>query len=152
MTPQIQLNIGSILLATLGSFILGFIWYSFLVAKAWRAEMGVNGNMQYSKKKMILSLVYNLIGTFLMSFVLSHNIQAWNAQSWGHITNFVSPIYAAWMSAFFTWLGFYLPQDLNKVSFQNRSWKLFFLDTTYNYLSLLVAAHILIFTNDTPPH
>ena len=145
MAPSIHLNIGSILLATLASFILGFIWYSVIVAKAWRAEMGVSDDMQYSKKRMVLSLVLNFVGTFLMSFVLTHNIQAWDAKSWGHQNNFVSPYYAAWMSAVFTWLGFYLPQDFNKISFQNRSWKLFFIDTTYNYLSLLVAAFILIF-------
>jgi len=48
------------------------------------------------------------------------------------------------MSAIFTWIGFYIPQDLNKISFQNRSWKLFFIDTAFNLTSLMVSAFILV--------
>ncbi|MEN9699904.1 MAG: hypothetical protein RLZZ301_1102 [Bacteroidota bacterium] len=146
MQPLITLNPWSILAATLASFVFGFIWYSFIVSKAWQKEMHAE-NMEYSTKKMVLSLVLNFVGTLLMAFVLTHNIQAWDARTWGHGSNFVSPVYAAWMGAFFTWLGFYVPQDFNKVAFQNRTWKLFFMDTTYNLLSLMIASFVLVFCN-----
>ncbi len=145
MEPVIKLNFVAIGIAVLASFFLGFIWYSFLFGKAWQKEMGYTERMQVSKGQMIRSLLLNLVGTFLMVFVFSHNIAAWNPLTWGHSEPFMSQTGAAFSSAMFTWLGFYVPQDFNKVSFQMRSWKLFFIDTTYNLSSLLIAAFILVF-------
>lgn len=144
MEPQIQLNFLAIGLAVLGSFMVGFAWYSFLFGKAWRKEMGVSDDMQITPKMMVTSLLLNLIGTILMVWVFAHNIAAWNPLSWGHTESFMSPTRSAVSAAIFTWLGFYVPQDFNKVSFQGKSWKLFFIDTCYNLVSLLVAAFILI--------
>lgn len=79
-----------------------------------------------------------------MAWVLAHNIAAWDPKSWGLDKAFMPPVGAALSSAIFTWLGFYVPQDLNKVSFQMRSWKLFLIDTSFNLVSLSVAAFILV--------
>ena len=143
MQPHIQINFLAIGLAVLGSFMLGFLWYSFLFNKSWMKEMGHDGTETATKSQMFRSLGLNFIGTLLMVWVLSHNQQAWDARTWGHASNFVSDYYGAFMGAMFTWIGFYLPQDLNKISFQNKSWKLFGIDTSYNLCSLLVAAFIL---------
>lgn len=145
MQPTIHLNFLAIAIAVIASFFLGFIWYSFLFNKSWRKEMGVDENMQVTPKMMITSLGLNIIGTFLMVWVFSHNIAAWDPHTWGHETSFMSPTGSAISAAIFTWLGFYVPQDFNKVSFAGRSWKLFFIDTTYNLASLLVAAFTLVF-------
>lgn len=145
MEPIIKLNFVAIGIAVLASFLLGFIWYSFLFNKSWQKEMGYTERMQVRKGQMVRSLLLNLVGTFLMVFVFSHNIAAWNPSTWGHTEQFMSPAGAAFSSAMFTWLGFYVPQDFNKISFQMRSWKLFFIDTSYNLASLLLAAFILVF-------
>jgi hypothetical protein len=47
-------------------------------------------------------------------------------------------------AAFFTWLGFYLPVDLNRVAWEMKSWKLFFINTGYHLVALVVAAFILV--------
>ena len=145
MQPAIHLNFLSIILASVSCFVLGFLWYSVFFAKPWREEMMPDGSKEYPISKMILALVINFIGCLLMAFVFTHNIQAWNPHTWGQNADFVPPVQAALMSAIFTWLGFYLPQDLNKVSFQSRSWRLFFIDTSFNFCSLLLAAFILIY-------
>jgi hypothetical protein len=142
--PNIQLNFLAIGLAVLASFMVGFLWYSFLFGKAWQKEMGYTEKMEIDKKMMIKSLVLNIIGTFLMVWVFSHNIAAWDPKTWGINKSFMPPVGAALSSAIFTWLGFYVPQDLNKVSFHMRSWKLFFIETSHNLVSLLVAAFILV--------
>lgn len=144
MEPQIQLNFLAIGLAVIGSFMTGFVWYSFLFGKAWRKEMGVSDDMQVTTKMMVTSLLLNFFGTILMVWVFAHNIAAWNPLTWGHTESFMSPTGSALSAAIFTWLGFYVPQDFNKVSFHGKSWKLFFIDTSYNLASLLVAAFILI--------
>lgn len=143
MQPEIHLNILAIVLAVVGSFMTGFLWYSLLFSKAWRKEMNAE-DMQPNAKQMITSLGLNLIGTVLMVWVFAHNIAAWNPLTWGHEESFISPAGAALSAAIFTWLGFYVPQDFNKVSFHGKSWKLFFIDTSYNLASLLVAAFILV--------
>lgn len=106
-------------------------------------EMNHQDNPKPTTKKMIQSLGLNLIGTLLMVWVFAHNCQAWDARTWGHPANFMANYPGAIMGAVFTWVGFYLPQDFNKISFQNKSWKLFFIDTTYNLASILTAAIVL---------
>lgn len=107
--------------------------------------MKVDDNIQVTSKMMITSLGLNIIGTFLMVWVFSHNIAAWNPLTWGYEEVFMSPTSAALSAAIFTWLGFYVPQDFNKVSFAGRSWKLFFIDTSYNLCTLLISAFVLVF-------
>jgi hypothetical protein len=46
-------------------------------------------------------------------------------------------------SAIFTWLGFFVPVDLNTVAWENKSWKFFAINTFYHLGSLLIAATIL---------
>jgi hypothetical protein len=47
------------------------------------------------------------------------------------------------MAAIFTWLGFFVPVDINTVAWEMKSWKLFFINTGYHLLSLIVVAMIL---------
>jgi Protein of unknown function (DUF1761) len=48
-------------------------------------------------------------------------------------------------AAIFTWLGFYLPIDLNTVAWEKKSLKLLAINTSYHLLSLVVAAAILTY-------
>jgi hypothetical protein len=47
-------------------------------------------------------------------------------------------------AAIFTWLGFYVPNDISVVAWENKSWKLFFINTFYHLGMLLIAATILV--------
>jgi hypothetical protein len=82
-------------------------------------------------------MVFMVIGNFLMAYVFAHNISVWNTVAP------MSPAAAACSAAFFTWLGFYFPVDLGSVAWENKSWKLFFINTGYHFAMLLVAAIIL---------
>jgi hypothetical protein len=57
----------------------------------------------------------------------------------------MSPCGYAFAAAIFTWLGFFLPGDLSSVAWENKSWKLFFINTVHHFLSLLVAAMIIAY-------
>lgn len=145
MEPTIHLNLWAILAAALANFAVGFIWYTLIFAKPWREEMHVDDSREITATRMITSLGLNFIGCLLMAFVFTHNIQAWDPHTWGQNADFVPKPQAAVMSAMFTWVGFYLPQDFNKISFQGRSWRLFFIDTSNNLVGLLAAAFILVY-------
>lgn len=147
MEPKIELSPLAIGIATFAFFFIGMIWHTFLFGNAWAKEMGFSRDMEVPKGHLIRSLFLNLLGNFFLVYVLAHNTAAWDAHSWGHDTNFVEPAQAAVMSALFTWLGFFVPQDLGVVSWQMKSWKLFFINTGYHLVSLLAVSFILVFVH-----
>ena len=55
----------------------------------------------------------------------------------------MGPLVNVLNSAIFTWLGFYVPGHLGATVWENKSWKLFAINTGYNLVSLLVVALIL---------
>lgn len=145
MAPIIHLSYLAIGIATVAHFVFGFLWYTPLFGKVWAKEMGLSKDMEIPKGFMVKALFLNLIGNFLLAWVLAHNIAAWDAHSWGHETTFAPPIGQVVASAVFTWLGFFVPQGFTDVTWNGKSWKLFFINTTYHLLALLLVAFILVF-------
>jgi len=93
---------------------------------------------------MMKGMIIMIIGNFLMAYVFAHNIAVWNPVTWGQAASDMSPVANAFTAAIFTWLGFFVPQDLNRVAWEMKSWKLFLINTSYHLLALFVVALILI--------
>jgi hypothetical protein len=144
MQPNIQLDWIAILIAVVANFFLGFLWYTPLFGKVWAKEMGFNTDEKAPSSALIKGMLIMIIGNFLMAFVFAHNIAAYNPVTWG-LPGYPegSAAMMALSAAFFTWLGFYVPMDLNTIAWEQRSWKLFFINTSYHFLSLLLVAVIL---------
>jgi len=83
-----------------------------------------------------------VIGNFFLAYVFAHNIAAWEYVPGMDVMPNVAKVANA---AIFTWLGFYLPVDLSAVAWENKSWKLFGINTGYHFLMLVVAASILTY-------
>jgi hypothetical protein len=47
----LRINFIAVIVAVVINFILGFIWYASLFAKAWTKEMGYDPNMRPDKKQ-----------------------------------------------------------------------------------------------------
>lgn len=103
-------------------------------------EMAMPADTKPSTGMMVKSLVMNLVGCFLLAFVFAHNTAAWSFVPGIETLGTVGSIANA---AIFTWLGFFLLVDLNTVAFEGRSWRLFFINTSYHFTMLLVSAIIL---------
>ena len=144
MEPNIQLNWTAVLLAVVANFFLGYVWYTLLFGKAWAKAMKMDLTQKPPASEMYKGMVSMVIGNFLMAFVFAHNIAVWNPVTWGQGASSATGPAIACMAAFFTWLGFYLPQDMSKMAWENKSWNLFFINASYHFLSLLVAAMILV--------
>jgi hypothetical protein len=140
---NIHVNMVAIIIAVVANFILGWIWYTPLFGKAWAKELGFNMDVKPPASAMVKGMIFMIIGNFLMAYVFAHNMAAWDPQSWGQPASPASPAATAFAAATFTWLGFFLPGDLSSVAWEQRSWKLFFINTGYHYVSLLVVAFIL---------
>jgi hypothetical protein len=145
MQPNIELNWIAILIAVVANFFLGFLWYTPLFGKVWAKEMGFNLDVKPPSGALAKGMIIMVIGNFLMAFVFAHNIAVWNPVTWNQLPYpDGSDAMMAFSAAFFTWLGFYVPMDLNTIAWEQRSWKLFFINTSYHFLSLLVVALIIV--------
>jgi len=137
---EIKVNIIAVLVAVVVNFILGFTWYTALFGKAWGKEMGYDPDMKPDKSVMMKGMLFMVIGNFLFAWVLAHNIAAWSFVPGAQEMN---PLSSGLMAAVFTWLGFYFPGELSATVWQKHSWKLFWINSGYQFLSLLVVALIL---------
>jgi hypothetical protein len=137
---EFQINYVAVLVALVANFFLGFLWYTPLFGKAWAKEMGFDMTVKPTGGQMAKGMGFMIIGTFLMAYVFAHNIEAWSFVPGMNDMPVVGRILNA---AVFTWLGFYMPVDLNRVAWEKASWKLFFINTGYHFMMVLVAATIL---------
>lgn len=145
MEPNIQISMVAILIAVAANFIFGMIWYMPLFGKAWAKEMKLDMNgPKPPSSVMFRGMAINVIGNFLMAYVFAHNMAVWNPVTWGQEGYVNAENQMAFMAAIFTWLGFYIPQDLGRIAWEKGTWKLFFINTGYHFLSLLIAAMILM--------
>jgi hypothetical protein len=139
---EMHINMVAILVAVVANFILGFIWYTPLFGKAWAKENGFDTSVKPKSSELAKGMVFMIIGNFFLAWVFAHNIAAW---SYVPGTKEM-PAFANIMSAtVFTWLGFYFPVDLGTVAWEKKSWKLFFINTGYHFMMLLIAAVILTY-------
>jgi hypothetical protein len=137
---EFKVNIAAILVAVVVNFILIFVWYTALFMKIWVKEMGYDPNMRPDRKTMVKGMAFTAIGSFLFTWVL-----AWTLAGWQFIPGAkeISPLVNALNSAFFLWLGFYVPVHLSAIVWEKKSWKLFAINGGYHFVSLLVSALIL---------
>jgi hypothetical protein len=138
---ELHINIVAVLVATVANFFFGFLWYTPLFGKAWAKELGIVVTGKPPAGALAKGMIMNVIGNFLMAYVFAHNNMAW---SFVPDMDQMSNVENIMMAAGFTWLGFYVPTDLNTVAWEQRSWKFFFINTTYHLGSLIIAATILI--------
>lgn len=119
---EFKVNIAAILVAVVVNFILIFVWYTALFMKIWVKEMGYDPNMRPDRKTMVKGMAFTAIGSFLFTWVL-----AWTLAGWQFIPGAkeISPLVNALNSAFFLWLGFYVPVHLSAIVWEKKSWKLF---------------------------
>ncbi len=142
--PNLIINYYAILASMVAGMIFGFLWYGPIFGKAWAKEMGMDFSKKPDAKVMRKALLLQVIGLFLTSYVLAHSGQVWRPSVWGVGQDQGSSFMWGFMSAFFTWIGFFVPMQFGKVSWENRSWKLFFLNTTHDFLNLLIISQILV--------
>jgi hypothetical protein len=137
---MIEINYVAILVAVVANFFVGFLWYTPLFGKAWAKENGFDTSVKPAGGDIAKGMIMNVIGNFLLAYVFAHNMAAWTFVPEMKDAPAVGTIM---MSAIFTWLGFFVPVDLNAVAWERKSWKLFFINTGYHLTTLIVASAIL---------
>lgn len=123
----------AVVVAVVVSQVLGFLWYGMsLFGKPWMKAVGKTEKQLKAQAKPT-DYVYTVVGSLVMVIILA-NVLAW-AQ--------VNDVAGAVTTAFFLWLGFVAPGSLMNSVFEGRPMNLFYINTAYHLVNMLVAAAIL---------
>src|SRR5688572_8553708 len=117
---MIEINYLAIVVAVVVNFFVGFLWYTPLFGNAWAKENGFDTSVKPAGGEIAKGMIMNVIGNFLLAYVFAHNMAAWTFVPEMDQAPVIGTIM---MSAIFTWLGFFVPVDLNAVAWERKSWK-----------------------------
>jgi hypothetical protein len=136
----LHINIFAILVAVVVNIAIQMIWYTALFSKLWYKEMGYDPSRRPEKKEMLKGMSLNFIGTFLFAWVLAFYLAGWKFIPGATEMN---PLITGINSAISVWVGFFIPVQLNRVVWEKHSWKLFFINSGYHFVSTATVAMIL---------
>lgn len=135
---MLKINLLAVIVNTILSLGLGFIWFAVLFKKPWAAEMNYSG-AKPTPKVMLKSFSIFLIGSFFTSLIFAYIMK---------IAEFMAAFkilpqgLEALSVAFFIWLGFYLPQSLGRVSWEFKSFRLVLINGSYDLVRMILMAMI----------
>lgn len=132
MWDGVSVNYVAVLVAGIASMAIGMVWYLPAVfGNAWTKALGKKKDeMGKPGPAMILTFIAALV----MIYVLAHFLQVTGATTVG----------AGLTTAFWIWLGFIASTMLTNALFEGRSASLFWINSIYQLVNLLVAAAILV--------
>jgi Protein of unknown function (DUF1761) len=144
MLPQLHINYLAMLAAVVLSFTFGWLWYGPIAGRKWAALMNLPADFKPDRKFMLRSMALQLLGTFLIAYVMAHGGEVWRASVWNAGVD--EPFYVyGFFNAFFTWIGFFVPMLLGSVAWEGRPWALFGLNAAYHFINLQIIGMILAY-------
>lgn len=129
-----SINPLAVLVATLLSFLLGFLWYGFLFCKPWMTAMGLKSEDIESSG---LSMKKAVIGSTAASFATALGIALLMVLLKNSLA---STIFA---TAVLVWFAFSLGPMFKLIFWEDRPFTLFLIDGGYELVSILVVTTIL---------
>ena len=144
MEPVIAINYLAIGVCVILGMVLGFVWFTPLFGKAWARHMGMEDMEQPDGAAMGKSMAIFFVGNVLIVYVLAHSLGVWRASSWG-LNPDMPTLAIALYSAGFTWLGFFLPMQMNRVAWEMKKWGLVAINAGFDLTRLLLYSFILAY-------
>jgi hypothetical protein len=137
-----QLNWQAVIAAVISSFVIGLLWYGPLLGNAWMKEMGMAADFKPAPAQLKRSMLLMGVSALLTALVLSCAIELSRPSVPDAADDIPDAIYGLTV-ALGAWIGFYIPLLLSGVAWENRSWRLFFINAGYHLAALSAAAMIL---------
>lgn len=129
---EIPFNWPMIGAAILVRVVIGAIWYSRLVFGP--AFMRLTGcTEEEMKRRLPMAVLSDIIGSFLMAFILYHAVYYAGARTMG----------AGVAVGLFNWLGFVAVTHFALVMYEKRPFKLFLINNGYQALTLAIMGALL---------
>ncbi len=138
---QLYVNCWAVLIAAIANMALGFAWYGPLFGKQWVAMMGwTKADMEKGREKMQKdgwkTYLLAFAGSLMTSFVLAYVITFLGAYF------YIGGIAMGMVTGFWMWVGFVVPVTLSTVLWEGKSWKLWFLNTSYYMFAFMIMGAI----------
>lgn len=132
-----EISLLGVFLAAVASMVIGMTWYNpKVLGTAWMQMSGLSPQvMGASKTLMIVNPLIAFVANIIMAYVLAHFAIAWGVYDWA----------SALELAFWVWLGFQVPIALGVVLWEMKSWKLFFLNSAHQFVSVIVMSLVLLY-------
>lgn len=128
------MNYLEIIVATLGAFVLGWIWYGPLFGKKWMELSGMTmEKMQTMGMKPAHAMALGFVSFLFVAYVFNWFIGAMA----------IADVAGAMSLAFFAWLGFAMPIHAGVWIWEGRSFSLFAFNAVYQLISFGIVASIL---------
>ncbi len=144
MLPEININYIAIIVCVVVGMPVGFLWYGPLFGKAWARHVGLENMEKPSEPAMLKSMALYAFGSLLIAFVLAHSVEVWRPSSW-KAGDDLAPWEYGWPSAFFTWVGFFLPIQMGRVAWEQKSWGLVAINAGFDLVRLTLFGMILAY-------
>ena len=144
MEPVIALNYMAIAVCVILGMARGFVWFELLFSKAWARHMGMEDVAEPEGAAMAKSMTIFFVSNVLIVYVLAHTLGVWRASAWG-LSPDMSALSLALYTAGFTWLGFFLPLQMNRVAWEMKKWGLVAINAGFDLTRLLVYSFILAY-------
>jgi len=125
----------AVLAAALSSMVVGFLWYSpLLFAKPWMKLSGLDEkSMNAAKKNMPITYTASFLTSLVMAYTIAVLINSM----------LIATLAEGLILGGLVWLGFVATTMVTGVLFQRVVWKLFFINSMYQLVSVLVMSTIL---------
>jgi hypothetical protein len=129
----------AMLAALVAAFVFGFLWYGPLLGKTWGGYMKMDMTKKPDGKFMAKALGLQVLGLLFTVLVCTYWLQVLKMQA----GTMGSPAGYAFLTGASAWLGFKVPLQLGKITWEGRPWQIFVINSTYDFLHLQLIAHIL---------
>jgi E3 ubiquitin-protein ligase DOA10 len=136
MTFEYSVNYLAVIIATLVSFFIGFLWYGPIFGKIWMKLNNIKSKDVKKAKEngMLKPMIINFIGTLITAFVIASLIATLN----------LTTLNAAITLSFLLWIGFIASTTLlGSVLWDNKPWGLFILNGAYWLVNLEILSIII---------
>lgn len=131
---NIEVNYVAVLVASIISMVVGFVWYSPMVlGKPWMKERGfTKESLKKAQKEMGKLYAISFVVSLITAYVLYHvTVMSMNYFHYDKLSTGL-------ISAFWMWFGFVMPvQVTNTIFSDKKSVKLLAIDTGYQLVALL---------------
>ncbi len=131
-----DVNLIAVFAAAVVSMIVGFLWYSPLVfGKQWMKLMGLtDAKLEAAKKGMSKMYALSFLAALVTGYILGMVVKM----------AYSTTVVGGMKVGFGVWLGFIAPVQMTEVLFGGKSWDLYYINTGYQLISVILMGAIMV--------
>ena len=131
-----HINYVSVLEGSFFTVAFGFIWFDILFGEVRAGLNGKSGKERPQGIVMARSLLIGFIGALFGCYVFAWLIEITRTAPFGGTPT----VGCALATAFMTWVGFYLPFQLNRVAWEFKKWRFVAINSSFELIRFLALA------------